>query len=73
MKSVSQTTGWKMLSLTLICMIFGLGTTAFAVPANQLLRIRSNRTITGKCCFLWGEQVSVNEPTTYFFRFAARY
>ncbi len=47
-------------ALTLACM--GIAALAFAVPPNQLLRKGDTRVITGKCCFSWGETVTVTEP-----------
>lgn len=37
---------------------------AAAVPTNQVLKLQPNRTIVGKCCFLWDETVTITEPAT---------
>ena len=34
---------------------------ASAVPPNQIQQFLSGRTITGKCCFLWDETVTITE------------
>jgi len=44
----------------LSCM--GIAALAFAVPPNQVLRKGDNPVITGKCCFSWGESVTITEP-----------
>jgi hypothetical protein len=36
---------------------------AAAVPASQVLKLLPDRTITGTCCFLWGETVAITEPS----------
>lgn len=40
----------------------GIAALAFAVPPNQLLRKGDTPVMTGKCCFSWGESVTVTEP-----------
>ena len=47
-------------ALVLACM--GIAALAFAVPPNQLLRKGDTPVMTGKCCFSWGESVTVTEP-----------
>jgi hypothetical protein len=48
--------------LTIACVIVGITVVAFALPANQVLRVESNQTFAGGCCFSWGDTVTVTEP-----------
>jgi hypothetical protein len=49
-------------TFVLLAAIMGIATAAFAVPSNQVLTNLGGRTITGPCCFSWGEDVTVTEP-----------
>ncbi len=47
---------------TVVFLIVSLAASAFAVPKQQVL-LSTGKQLTGKCCFMWGESVSVTEPT----------
>ena len=59
---ISSNTSRKGLCLAIICLVVGMASNAHAVPQRQLLRVLENHTFTGKCCNLWNEIVSVQEP-----------
>src|SRR5437868_6500546 len=63
MKIVSKMTKQRVARLAVICTFLGIAAFAFAIPANQLLRKGDFPSFTGKCCFSWGESVTVMEPT----------
>ena len=44
------------------CVVMVMGTAAFAVPPTEALRIETNQTFSGLCCFSLGETVSITEP-----------
>jgi hypothetical protein len=46
---------------TVVFLVLSLATSAFAVPKQQVL-LSTGKQLTGKCCFIWGEAVSVTEP-----------
>ena len=66
MKFISK--NWKQIvkariaRLTLILACLGIAAFASAIPPNQLLRKGDFPVITGKCCFSWGDSVTVTEP-----------
>jgi hypothetical protein len=47
---------------TVILLVLSLAVSAFAIPKQQVL-LSMGKQLTGKCCFMWGESVSVTEPT----------
>jgi len=59
---ISNTAKYILTAFALIMAMMWTAQPAAAVPANQILKILPDRTITGKCCFLWGETVTINEP-----------
>jgi hypothetical protein len=46
---------------TVVFLVVSLAASAFAVPKQQVL-LSTGKQLTGKCCFMWGETVSVAEP-----------
>ena len=53
-----------MIRMAIACVVLGIATTAFAVPPNEVLLNGNPQTLTGICCFSWGETVSITEPGT---------
>lgn len=53
-----------MLVAALVCMIAAGSVSALAVPKAQTFISFEAKTFTGKCCFLMGDTVKVNEPAT---------
>jgi hypothetical protein len=49
---------------TLACMIVAGSLSASAVNTTEVSRILTSKTITAKCCVLFGASVSVTEPPT---------
>ena len=63
MRILSKPIKRVVLPLTVVVTLMALGSAlAFAVPANQTLRVQKAQTFTGLCCFSWGETVKINEP-----------
>jgi hypothetical protein len=63
MKVFSKATKQNIVCLTtVVLLVLSLAATAFAVPKQQVL-LSTGKQLTGKCCFMWGESVSVTEPT----------
>jgi hypothetical protein len=62
MNIVSKITKPAVAGLAIVCFIMGIAAVANAIPPNQVFQTFTNRTITGKCCFSWGESVTVSEP-----------
>jgi hypothetical protein len=48
----------------LACLIITGAVSAFAIPAKQVARSLSAKTIQSKCCVLFGPAVSIAEPST---------
>ena len=48
--------------LAVVCLLMGLATTAFAVPAEEILVVNSILTFTGPCCFSFNQSIAVTEP-----------
>lgn len=47
----------------LLCMIVAGSISALAVPPTQTFLTFTNKTLTGKCCFNWGDTIKVTQPT----------
>ena len=47
---------------TVALLVVSLAASAFAIPKQQVL-LSTGKQLTGKCCSMWGESVSVIEPT----------
>lgn len=62
MNILSKITKQGVAALAIVCLVVGIAAVANAVPKKQVFRSFTNRTITGKCCFSWGESVTVAEP-----------
>jgi hypothetical protein len=58
----SKTMKYILAAFTLALGLMSATKPAAAVPANQILKIIPDRTIVGKCCFLWDETVTITEP-----------
>ncbi len=63
MKIVSKITKQRIAGFAVILAFLGIAAFAFAIPPNQVLRKGDFPIITGKCCFSFGESVTVTEPT----------
>jgi len=50
------------IGIAVACIAVGFAAVAFAVPPSEFLRVKTNQTISGACCFSWGESVSITEP-----------
>ncbi len=46
----------------LACIMLAGSISAFAVPAGQVSRVLNEVGITGKCCFMWSQSVTITEP-----------
>lgn len=53
-----------LLFLTIAGLTMAMQTPAFAVSKNEILRVETNQSFQGACCFSWLEKVSVTEPAT---------
>ena len=62
MRIGAETMTRLVIGIAVACVALGIATRAFAVPPNEALRIETNQTFTGRCCFSWGETVTVTEP-----------
>jgi hypothetical protein len=64
MKATSKMTKSVVFAAILACLIVAEAGSAFAtnLKTTQVFRSLSSTTLTGKCCFLWGEFVTVIEP-----------
>jgi hypothetical protein len=61
MKVFSKVIKRNIVSLTtVVFLVVSLAASAFAVPSKQVLRSTGQK-LTGKCCFLWRETVSLTE------------
>jgi hypothetical protein len=47
----------------LACLILADAVSAFAVPTKQIARSLTPKTISAKCCVLFGPAVSITEPS----------
>ena len=63
MKIVSKITQPRSVGLALVFGIMGMVTLVHAIPPNQVMHTASQPSFTGKCCFSWGDSVTVTEPT----------
>jgi len=62
MKTFSKTKRNIVSLTTVVLLVVSLAASAFAVPKQQVL-LSTGRQLTGACCFMWGESVSVTEPS----------
>jgi hypothetical protein len=64
MKAISNQSKSMVFAATLACLIVAAAGSAFAtnLKPNQVFRSLSSTTLTGQCCFLWGETVDITEP-----------
>jgi len=62
MNIVSKVAKKRIAGLAFILAYLGIATLAFAVPPDQVLRKGDTPSFTGKCCFGFGESVTVTEP-----------
>lgn len=62
MNIVSKIAKQAVAGLAIVCVVMGVAAVANAIPPNQVFRTITTRTITGQCCFSWGETVTVTEP-----------
>ena len=46
---------------TVVFLVVSLAVSDFAVPPKQVL-LSTGKQLTGKCCFMWDETVSITEP-----------
>ncbi|MBI3476582.1 MAG: hypothetical protein HY010_12685 [Acidobacteria bacterium] len=51
------------LRAVLACLIIAGAVSAFAIPTKQVARSLTAKTVTAKCCVLFGPAVSITEPT----------
>jgi hypothetical protein len=51
-----------MVVAVLACVLLAGSVSAFAVPVNQVSRVLTFTSFTGKCCFLWNQTVKITEP-----------
>lgn len=45
------------------CLMVAASISALAVPAPQVFLTFEPKTLTGKCCFVWGDTIKVTEPS----------
>ena len=50
------------LTIAVLLVCLGVATSAFAVPPGEMVRVETNQTFTGACCFSWNETITVTEP-----------
>ena len=62
MKTESKTVNQRVVLIAIACVLMGMAALAFAVPPNEVVRVETNQTFTGVCCFTWGETVTLTEP-----------
>jgi hypothetical protein len=63
MKTFSKTKRNIVSLTTVVLLVVSLAASAFAIPKQQVL-LSTGKQLTGICCFLWNETVSVTEPST---------
>jgi len=61
MKIILRITKQRIAVFAVILACMGIATTAFAIPPNEVLQKGDKPVFTGKCCFSWGDTVSVTE------------
>jgi hypothetical protein len=62
MRKGSEIMNRLVIGIAVVCLVLGSATAAFAVPPSEVVRRETNETLTGQCCFSWGETVTVTEP-----------
>jgi hypothetical protein len=60
--TLSKSITSRTLPVAIICFMIAVATAAYAVPTKQVLRVNISQIFTGKCCFSWGESVSITQP-----------